>query len=298
MIEHARPRWYAHGLNRVSVYRLATGAAGALPRPARLRLAAALAPCLRSQFAAEWAAVTANMARIMPSAAASTRRALVADVFRHFAMCFSDLLVANRRAQAPRLLDHVEGMHHLDAAARDGRGLILITAHLGNWELAGRLLAGATVRPTHVVVEAEVDPGVERWLRGGGAPVSFVVRSRPTAVLPLVTALRRNEIVALQGDRALGTRGDVGVSFFGAEARFPIGPFLLASAAGAPLVPAFCVLGRDRRYTVTVEPPIRVERDGERPALERWVAVLERAIRAYPEQWFNFFDAWSLARAS
>jgi KDO2-lipid IV(A) lauroyltransferase len=103
--------------------------------------------------------------------------------------------------------------------------------------------------------------------------------------------------VALQGDRALGSRGDVGVSFFGAEAHFPLGPFLLARASGAPVVPAFCVLRRDRRYTVTVETPIRVEGDGERPALGRWVAVLERTIRAYPEQWFNFFDVWSLASA-
>ena len=298
MIEHAHPRWYAHGLNRASVYRVVAGAARALPRPARLRLAAAVAPRLRSRFAVEWAAVTANMARIMPSAAPTARRELVADVFRHFAMGFSDLLVANRRTPARRLLDRVDGMHHLEDAARDGRGVILITAHLGNWELAGRLLAGVTVRPTHVVVEAEADPRLERLLRGGPAPVNFVVRSRPTAVLPLVTALRRNEIVALQGDRALGSRGDVAVPFFGAEAHFPLGPFLLARAAGAPLVPAFCVLGRDRRYTVTVEPPIRVERDGERSALERWVAVLERTIRAYPEQWFNFFDAWSLARAS
>lgn len=292
------PRWHTHGMNRVALYRVAAMAARTLPRPARLRLAAALALALRGRFTAEWAAVSANLARVVPGAGAAARRRLVAEVFRHFAMCFSDLVVANRRArQAQRLLDRVEGAEHLESASRTGRGLILITAHLGNWELAGRLVAGTTVRPTHVVVEAEPDPRLERFLRGGPAPVTFVARTRPTAVLPLVAALRRNEIVAVQGDRALGTRGDVAVSFFGADALFPLGPFLLARASGAPLLPAFCVLGRDRRYTIRVATPILVEPDGEGRALQRWVAVLEHAIRAHPEQWFNFFDSWSLARA-
>ena len=208
-------------------------------------------------------------------------------------MCFSDLITANRDGRPERLLADVEGEHHLAAIARDGRGAIVLTAHLGNWELAGRLMALRMGRPTHVVVAPEEDPGVERFLRGGPAPVRFVSRDEPRAALPLVAALRRGEIVAMQGDRALGTRGDVGVRFFDAEAAFPLGPFLLARASGVPVVSAFCVLDHDRHYTVRVDEPMRVEADGERAALERWVAVLERAVRAHPEQWFNFYDVWS-----
>ena len=68
--------------------------------------------------------------------------------------------------------------------------------------------------------------------------------------LELMAALRRGEVVALQGDRALGNRGDISVPFFGRPAPFPVGPFRLASASGAPIVPAFCTLDADHRYAV------------------------------------------------
>jgi lauroyl/myristoyl acyltransferase len=254
-----------------------------------------LADRLAGRFPEERAIVRANLARVVPGADGAARERLVAELFRNFAVCFADLLTTNRRdgagpGTAP--LARVEGQAVVDAALAEGRGAVVLTAHLGNWELAGRVLAWRHRRPTHVVVAEEADPGVERFLRGGPAPVRFVTLARPTAAVELVAALRRNEIVALQGDRALGSRGDVGVRFFGAEAPFPVGPFVLARAAGAPVVPAFCLLGRDRRYTISLGEPLRVRPGGERAALARWVAVLEDVVGRHPEQWFNFFDVW------
>src|SRR5262249_32935534 len=83
-----------------------------------------------------------------------------------------------------------------------------------------------------------------------------------TTSLTLLAALRRGEIVALQGDRALGTRGDVAHPFFGAPALFPMGPFMLARAARAPVVPAFCLLDDDRRYRIVVGTPAGGEAGG------------------------------------
>jgi lauroyl/myristoyl acyltransferase len=108
-----------------------------------------------------------------------------------------------------------------------------------------------------------------------------------------MTALRRGEAVALQGDRALGTRGDVWIPFFGRPAPFPVGPFKLARATGAPIIPAFCTLGPDRRYVMTVAEPLAVRPGGEENSLRAWVAMLERIVRARPSQWFNFFDIWN-----
>jgi KDO2-lipid IV(A) lauroyltransferase len=294
----AAPRWYTHRLNRPAVYRAGALVAGALPRSLRLALAAALAPRVSAWFPAERQRVGANVARVRPGAGAAERAALVDDVFRHFALCFADLVTTNRRWRRPdRLVARIEGDEHLHAAVADGRGLVLLTAHLGNWELGGRLLAARLGRPTHVIVATEADPGVERFLRGGPSPVRFVRRGDPTAMVPLVAALRRGEIVALQGDRALGTRGDALVDFFGAPAPFPLGPFVLGRAAGVPVVPAFCLLDGGRRYTVVMAAPIRVEADGDAPALARWVQVLEAMVRRAPEQWFNFYDVWSAAPA-
>ena len=72
---------------------------------------------------------------------------------------------------------------------------------------------------------------------------------------------------------------------------------MLARAAGAPLVPAFCVLRDDRRYAITVGAPIHVTPDREAAALRAWVRVLETQVASHPEQWFNFFDVWSGAPA-
>jgi predicted LPLAT superfamily acyltransferase len=116
-------------------------------------------------------------------------------------------------------------------------------------------------------------------------------------MMPLVGALRRGEVVALQGDRALGTRGDVTVDFFGAPATFPLGPFVLARAARVPMLPAFCLLGHDLRYTVVIAEPIHVALGEETAALARWARILETAVRRAPEQWFNFFDVWSASPA-
>jgi KDO2-lipid IV(A) lauroyltransferase len=287
------PRWYAHRFNRASVYRLGALLAAALPRPARLRAAQAIAVLAAGRFPTERAVVRGNLARIVPGATPERLDALVGDVFRRFAVCFTDLISTNRGADLERLIADVHGMAELEHAARAGRGVVVLTAHVGNWELAGRLLAQHGARPTHVVVAAEADPAVERFLRGGAAPVRFVARTAPTASLSLVSALRRGEIVALQGDRALGTRGDVLQPFFGAPAAFPLGPFLLARAAGAPVVPAFCLLDDDRRYRIVVGSPAGVTPGGERAALARWVAALEDVVRAHPTQWFNFFDVWS-----
>src|SRR5262249_50792957 len=174
------PRWYAHRFNRAAVYRVATLAASALPRAVRLRVAAGGARVVSPRFRAERAVVRQNLARILPGAPAPELDRLVTAVFRNFAGCFADLITANRRPHMATPVADVEGMSDLTKAARAGRGLVVVTAHLGNWELAGRMLARDGARPTHVVVEAEADPAVERFLRGGEAPVRFVTRSAPT----------------------------------------------------------------------------------------------------------------------
>ncbi len=286
------PRWYAHRLNRGAVYRVAAAVAAILPRPLRLRAARAVAAAAAGRFPAERDVVRATLARIVEGAAPAELDALVGEVFHNFAVCFTDLITSNRAARAAGLLASTEGMEHLAAAERLGRGLVVVTAHLGNWELGGRLLAGTVMRPTHVVVAPEQDPAVERFLRSDGGPVRFLTRMAPLDVLPLVSALRRDEVVALQGDRALGGRGDRLHTFFGVPAPFPLGPFVLARAARAPVLPAFCLLRADRRYTIALEEPWTVPAGGEPEALARWVSVLEAVVRRHPTQWFNFYDVW------
>ena len=282
----ARPRWYAHPYNRAEIYRLAAAMAW-LPRDARLGLARRVGLLASRVMPAERAVVGKTLG-LVTGATGRRLEEITAQVFGEFAMCFSDLL------QPPgRLLAHVgtpTGVEHL---RRLEGPVISLTAHVGNWDLAGRLLARHSARPTHVVVAVEEAPTLERWLRRDGDGLRFVPRVHPTVSLTLLAALRRGEAVALQGDRALGNRGDVSVPFFGRPAPFPVGPFRLAGAAGVPVLPAFCTLAPDRRYAVTILEPLAVTRGGEEDALRAWVAALERVVRERPTQWFNFFDIWS-----
>jgi lauroyl/myristoyl acyltransferase len=247
-----------------------------------------LAPRVRAR---ERAAVERTLVRVT-GARGSRLGALVTATFSDFAMCFSDLLSTNREPVA-RLATHVASVDGGASVARIAGGFISLTAHVGNWELAGRLLAGRAARPTHVVVADEEARELAPWVRRDGDGMRFVPRARPTTSLHLVAALRRGEIVAVQGDRALGGRGDVLLPFFGAPAAFPLGPFVLARAVGVPLVPAFCLLDRRRRYRVIVAEPLAVAPGGEEAAAASWVSTLEGIVRAHPTQWFNFFDVWS-----
>jgi KDO2-lipid IV(A) lauroyltransferase len=242
--------------------------------------------------------VRRNLSRVLARGGSHRLDAVLSRVFTNFARCFSDLLTVNQASvETSRYLESVSGEEHLVAAALPGHGLVVPTAHLGNWELGGRLLAARWGRPTHVVLSAEEDPAVEVLLRRDGHGVRFVTRGAPTASLALLAALRRNEVVAVQGDRATGGPADLRVPFFGSPAAFPLGPFLLARATEAPVLPAFCVLGRNARYRIFLEAPIWVKPGGEEAGLRQLVTVMERYVTSYPDQWFNFYDFWSASDA-
>jgi len=288
-IDGAGRRWYSHPYNRPDFYRLAAGLSW-VPRRLRLALARQIGRLAPSRMPTERAAIQKAMTRFT-GATGSRLDALTVRVFTDFAMCFSDLVSTNR-LPAARRISHVGKVEGVERLASLTGGVISLTAHVGNWELAGRLLAGRSARPTHVVVAPDEARELERWVRRDGEGVRFVTRSRPTVSLELLAALRRGEVVGVQGDRALGTKGDVEVPFFGRPARFPLGPFLLASGVGAPLAPAFCLLGADYRYVVKVAEPFTAVRGEAEAAARVWVATLEAIVREYPTQWFNFFDIW------
>ena len=288
-IDEAGPRWYSHPYNRANFYRLAAALTW-VPRRWRLALARRIGRLAPSRMPSEWAAIQKAMTRFT-GATGSRLDTLTVRVFTDFAMCFSDLVSTNRQSAALRT-SHVGKVEGVERLAGLSGGLISLTAHVGNWELAGRLLAGRTARPTHVVVAPDEARELERWVRRDGEGVRFVSRSRPTVSLELLAALRRGEVVGVQGDRALGTKGDVEVPFFGRPARFPLGPFLLSSGVGVPLLPAFCLLDAQHRYVVKIAEPFTAARGEEEAAARTWVAALEAIVREYPTQWFNFFDIW------
>jgi lauroyl/myristoyl acyltransferase len=285
-----RPRWHWHPYNRAALYRLAE-ALSVVPRGLRLTLARGIGRLAPRVMPVEREVIRTALSRVTGASGARLDE-LTAALFRDFAMCFADLVTTNRQSavRLAGLVGAVIGGEQLDGVPG---GIVSVTAHVGNWELAGRLLATRLARRTHVVVTADEAPALGRWVRRDGEGMRFVPRSHPSIGVELVAALRRGEVVALQADRALGTGGDVWIPFFGRPAPFPLGPFLLARAAGVPVVPAFCVLDRHHRYTVRIGTSMTVRRGEEEDAARAWVALLESVVREHPTQWFNFFDAWN-----
>jgi len=192
------------------------------------------------------------------------------------------------------------GAAAIDACLSEGRGLVVWTAHVANTELASRLLElhGRRVNVARVV---ESGNPAEAQLRDlmASERLRVVDLTDPMATVQMLHALRKGEIVAMQGDRVFGGKG-VEVRFFGRPTRFPVGPFHLARAAAAPILVGLVVRTGWLRYRMLIGPTLRL--DPERPrheevqgALVQAVSFLEEHLTRFPSQWLNFFDFWPAA---
>jgi lauroyl/myristoyl acyltransferase len=227
-------------------------------------------------------------------------RALASSmVASHFAAWVDFLRFATRPPEdAARLVEGVIGYSRIVEGRLRGKGVLLLTAHLGNWEVGGLMLAQMK-QPIHVVLVPDIFPGVERQrrkLHEACGVVEIRVDRSFVPTLAVLRALSHNGIVAMQGDRDFDNTG-VAVPFFGREAYFPRGPLRVAMASGATVLPSFIVRMPDGRYRAIVEEPLVVESGEDRDAslrrnLERYVAILERYVREYPDQWYCFYPFW------
>ncbi|NLE66782.1 MAG: hypothetical protein GX608_05095 [Lentisphaerae bacterium] len=192
-----------------------------------------------------------------------------------------------------------EGVEHLRNALGQGRGLVLVSAHVGNWEAAGHLLGGLGAPVNVVGVNREVESIRHLFDRqmSNKAFRFLPVEGSPLDTIALLAALRRNEIVAVHGDRATGD-DTLERPFLGRPARFPTGAYRLAAAAGAPVVQGFSVRERLRcyrfmAYPAMTPPPDPAERDAFiGGCIGSYVERLEALVRRYPFQWYNFYPFW------
>jgi lauroyl/myristoyl acyltransferase len=292
-------RWYTHGWNRALSWRLIHGIIPRVPRALRPPIHLATTAVCFLAMPRERRAARANLRRITGrgGAAAAGAAFRLFYNFSKFMVAYTDLEAFAPDRAARRVEGAREAARFLDVLLARGRGLVLATLHLGNWETGLALLASRG-RPVHVVLrreEIDADAIAMRLrARPGVRPVA--AGESPLDSLDLLLALRRGEIVAVQGDRAWGA-ASYEVPLFGAPARLPAGPFLLAQAAGAPLA-LVCVpfLGH-RRSRLMVEGPIEVGPGPAGPpaAAAEFAARVETVVGRYPTQWFNFFPVWDRA---
>jgi phosphatidylinositol dimannoside acyltransferase len=238
-----------------------------------------------------------NMKRMLGEADENAAVAAL-RMFAQFAHCFTETMEYYGPRPRPIALD--EPLHDdLAAALHEGHGAVVVTGHFGNWDIAAKRLRDYG-RPINVVMAREVNASTHEYVRAARERAGVRVIYSDTSVfssLNMIRALQRNEVVAIQLDRALGAGGTRLIPFFGALAPFPSGPFVLARLAGAPLIPVFIPRLGTRRYAIRVCGRFQLAREArDNRALERVmtdvVRAFEATVREFPRQWFQFTPFW------
>jgi KDO2-lipid IV(A) lauroyltransferase len=240
--------------------------------------------------------VMRNLAAIKPGSWAIVNLFRTYRVFWNFAWTIAD----NVRFKETRVHPdwEFEGVENFQRLTAEPGGAIILTAHMGNYDLGAQLFAESSDRKIVMVRAPETDPETRRYEEelhartAGALKIDFNTRASDLA-LDLLESLRDGNFVAIQGDRVTPGIASVPATLFGKRTNFPAGPFALAMSARVPIYPLFIFrLGR-RRYRLLAGAPFDVVRLRDRDetfrrALEAWTAQLETVLGAAWFQWFAF----------
>jgi lauroyl/myristoyl acyltransferase len=194
----------------------------------------------------------------------------------------------------------IQGYEDVKRLSDEGKGFILLTAHVGNWQVAMTALSrfGKTV---HLMMRPEDNTAVKKALNIDREEESVKIISTDdslSGVIEALKAIKKGEIVSIMGDRTYGFSA-AEVSFLGEKVYFPYGAFTLATAAQCPVVVFLSAKVDVNRYDVDVShiipPPTgtRGKKDEEiQAALQTFADVLEEYVTVHPLQWFAFRDVW------
>jgi KDO2-lipid IV(A) lauroyltransferase len=282
-------RWpWPQRLKNSILYGLMRGglkAADLLPLRGVLRLLGCLAPYM---FRREALRAQAQLSAALPQlhAAKTTRR-----MFVHFAESIWEVARLHRCVPA---LD-AAARRVLDEVLAEGKGVILITGHIGNWELLGQAIAAAGY-PIATVAKPLYDPRITQWLEKWRTVhgLQIIWRGRNNVGKAMLRVLRRNSLMAFLIDQDTRPPGDF-VPFFGKPAFTPTVPAALALRTGAPVI--VCWHHRHgKRHRITIERVRYVPTgDTKHDALALTALLTERLeciIRAAPEQWVWLHNRW------
>jgi KDO2-lipid IV(A) lauroyltransferase len=274
--------------------RFVEGAASLLPRRAAERGGELLGRLARRPLGVRREVVEGQISRAFPDRSEDWVRATAEACYRHFGREFL-ALARMGRIEPDDLLARTADPHEVLGTWRsvvpEGSGGIVVTGHLGNWELAGALLAALGL-PVAAVVKRQRNARFDRRLRRLRDRLGIEPVYMKEAARRLPAALAEGKLVALVADQDAGTRG-VFVPFLGRPASTFRGPARLALRHDVPLV--FGALVRDGDGYRPVVSPIDLPSGGPAPEREltrRWVARFEEEIRRRPGQYFWFHRRW------
>ncbi len=240
-------------------------------------------------------AIVANLAVVLRGSSRAMNHLRAFRTLYNFAWTIAEAAIY--KLKKAEFKYEIIGTKWLDALGT-GKGAIVLTAHMGNYDLGAALFAQKFNREIRMVRAPEPDPLTAEHLavtleQTGAGSVKVAYNTESTMLsFDLLNALRRDEVVSIQGDRVVGDVTQTSGELFGRTVQLPNGPFILSLVAGVPIFPLFIARCGLRRYRIIVREPISVARTGcsreeeITPAVQRWCAVLQDVISLHWDQWF------------
>ncbi len=223
----------------------------------------------------------------------------VREVFRNFGRYLVEFFRMANEIDGHFIKERVvtENLHYIDEALRKGKGAILLSGHIGNWELGGVLLSLLGYPSVAIALPHKERPvndlfNKQREARG------LVIVPPQAATRRCLSILNKNKIIAVVADRSFGPNGFV-LDFLGKKSLFPKGPAIFSVKTGAPIVPVFLVRAGEGRFRIIVHKPIdpgvvdgngRIDEGLLKNLIKKYIRIIEQMIRAYPDQWLMFRD--------
>ena len=241
--------------------------------------------------------VLSNLVIILPGSSRAMNYLRVFRTFHNYAWTISEAAIYKLIKE--EFSYEIIGANWLDQLGA-AQGAIVLTAHMGNYDLGAALFAEKFNRELRVVRAPEPDRQTAQHLSasleksGEGAIKVDYNTAGALLSFDLLNALRLGEIVSIQGDRVEGGVAEIPAHLFGTRVHLPNGPFVLAQVARVPIYPLFIARSGYRSYQIIVREPITVLRSGRdrdddiAQAVGNWCRVLEQLIAEHWDQWFAF----------
>jgi len=216
---------------------------------------------------------------------------IAAESYQQIAMSFLELLLASKLKHQIQHMLKPEQKALFTSLLKQENGLVLVSGHLGSWELQGAACAAAMPNPITVAAAQQSNPYIDRFITHCRTELGMQMAGTKEAMKLLLKALKNREAIGLVADQNAG-RDAVFVDFFGKSAATPPGPAQLALKYKAPLVVLVAIrLGTGKFITLAQQVEIK-EDDTVESLTQRHVTILEGFIRRYPEQYMWLHRRW------
>jgi KDO2-lipid IV(A) lauroyltransferase len=238
-----------------------------------------------------------QLALAFPELDAHARRRIAVRAYAHLGRVALEMAIVSKleRGAVLNLFHPPVGWEHIADPISQGRGVILVSGHLGNWELAAGYLVARGVA-TDVVVRRQTNPLVDRYVTRSRRRLGWTIIPDRHAVARIPRSIADGHVVPMLADQGVKGLASTFVPFFGRDARTPKGPALLALRLGAPCVLTAIIRQPDGRYRMHFEPvPIVNTGDRDRDVdaiVAAYTRQLEAWIRRYPEQYLWQHRRW------